>query len=211
MTRGFSKKYADGRAQNNIGRKQVNPNSLANQRPPKKGEIRNPNGSNGGALAPLRKLIIPEIAAIGTLILDQNVAGLQEIITDAGLGKGQQLNPKSSHSALKVWMATVAMRGIAKGDPYALDTLLNRIVGKVPNKLQAIGPDGGELTPATVPGMSSEDRRTEIAHYQKLLEEQQQVGIAQAVAKDAETEKNQEAIEVESHIVEEPSDDADGS
>lgn len=180
----------------------VSPNSLANLKPVKKGEVRNPKGTNANPVAlRLRTMAIPEIAEIGTLILDSNVAGLQAIVNDAISAKTGKPLVSSKHSALKVWMATVTLRGINKGDPYALDSLLNRIVGKVPQRLLPPGV-GEEGVLSTLPALLPEgDRRVEIERYQKMLENAQDVGIAQAMAQDTEADKDAQAIEVESRTV----------
>lgn len=120
----------------------------------------------------VRRLASPEVAEIGSLILEQNVHALKAIIDDAK-GPDGKGNPKSKHSALKVWMATIAMRGITKGDPYAMDAILNRVVGK---QLPGLVPD--ETPPpeakaiATVsPAMAltPEVREAQIQLYQRML------------------------------------------
>lgn len=144
--------------------------SLANLRPPKKGEVRNPNGHNRSPVEMrMRKMAEGEIAEIGTLILDQNITALQEIIDDAR-GPGGKGNPDSKHSALKVWMAMIAVKGITKGDPYMLDAILNRVVGKVASKMILTGKDGGPIeSVSTVVELTAEERRAQIAQYQKML------------------------------------------
>lgn len=190
-----------------VGVKRARPTAkaLANLRPFKKGECHNPLGVNANPVKlRLRTLAAPEIAEVGSLILDNNVATLKKIVDESYEAKGSKtkFHEESKHSALKVWMANVALRGIVQGDPYALDSLLNRIIGKVPNRLEPPGPGGVGLPAPDVPAMSSQDRQAEIAHYQNLLAGSLAEGIEKAVAKDAETKENEEAIEVESRVIE---------
>lgn len=112
----------------------ISPKSLANLKPPKKGEVRNPDGgwvSSNSVYRAIQRLAKEEIAEIGSYILERNFVALEAIIEEV------KNNPDSKRSALQAWMATVAVRGIKTGDPYALDALLNRIVGKVPEELNA--------------------------------------------------------------------------
>lgn len=149
--------------------KRSNPNSLANLRPARKGEpTRNPSGGHNGALMRIRRLAPVEVAEIGSMILEQNVYELKQIVDDAR-GEDKEGNPNSKHSALKVWVATIALRGILKGDPYALDALLTRIMGKpfgAPSPEETNSPALGGKPPIT-----PEERDAKIAQYQKLLME----------------------------------------
>lgn len=77
----------------------------------------------------VRTLTKKDVAEIGTLVLAKNFTRLKEIADDA------RYNPDSKHSGLKAWIATVVMRGIAKGDAHALDVLLNRLIGKVTDEI----------------------------------------------------------------------------
>lgn len=199
----------------------VNPKSIANlMPPPKKGEVRNPLGINNPVQTKMRALSMPDIAEIGTLILDQNVADLQAIVDDAR-GPDKTGNPDSKHSALKVWMATIAMRGIAKGDHYALDTILNRVVGRVATRIEPVRPTGEEdvLPPPVVQAailddiLSPDERRAEIKRYQDMLADVADKGIQAAQAVDIDRAEHakeaEEALEVESHEVLEPAIDED--
>lgn len=143
-------------------KKQINPKSLANLRAAKKGEVKNPLGANGGGdLLRIRYMGSKEVAEIGTLVLDKNFEAIKEIVDDA------KNNPNSEHSALTVWMATVAYKGITKGDPYAMDALLNRIVGKVRQEFEII-PQQPSPKPDADP-VDVEARRDRIAKYQKMI------------------------------------------
>jgi hypothetical protein len=74
-----------------------------------------------------------QIEEIGSLILNGNVAKLQQIAQD----------PTSP--ALKVWMATGSIQGIKKGDLNAMNAFLDRIVGRIPAPVEHSGPDGGPI------------------------------------------------------------------
>lgn len=150
--------------------RQTNPRSLANLLPPaKKGEVRNPLGNNGNPeVMRIKRLAAPEVAEIGSLILEHNVSALQEIIDDAR-GPDKTGNPNSKHSSLKVWMAMIAIKGMTKGDPHALDALLNRITGKVANRIEMTGADGGPVKQEDVtPVLTAEERAIRIALLERI-------------------------------------------
>ena len=92
-----------------------------NQTSFKPGNKANPRGA--GAHDPKmkalkRRLCDEEVAELATMILDNNLEALMAIKEDANA------------SVLKIWYASIAANSIKKGDPYALDVLLNRILGK---------------------------------------------------------------------------------
>jgi len=104
--------------------------------PFKKGQSGNPLGAqlHNPDLKTLRALTPQEFADIAGLILRQNVDAMREIIQD------------KNSSTLKVWIASCAVKAIAKGDITVLDVLLNRMIGKVPQKTELTGQDGQPLT-----------------------------------------------------------------
>lgn len=87
----------------------------------KKGVSGNPEGRP--PLTPeqkaLRNLTEAEMVEIGSLVVKGNIAELKKLMK----------NPKTT--VLKAMMAAVAVKTIQSGNPSALDTLLNRLVGKV--------------------------------------------------------------------------------
>ena len=94
--------------------------------------------AKGGAahnpdLKRIRKLTQSEVAEIGSMILELNLKQLIDIKTETGA------------KALKVWIASIVARAISKGDAQALNALLDRIVGKVKDKIEMSGPDGGPI------------------------------------------------------------------
>lgn len=113
-----------------------------------KGEIANPYG--GGPNAPLarriRTLTRKELIALGNLVVQGNVHELRRIKKDI-----------AHSSTLKVMLASVALRVIEKGDVAAMEALLNRLIGKVPDKLHHEGlNDIGPQVIVTVPSNGRE-------------------------------------------------------
>lgn len=106
--------------------------SLANLKPFKKGVCANPLGARlaNPELRALKHLTNGELVEVGSYILENNIPALKEIIKEG------EKNPESKTSALKMWMANVALKGYQKGDGSALDIFLNRIVGKVKDNIQ---------------------------------------------------------------------------
>lgn len=107
----------------------VNPKSLKNLRPIKKGQVLNPKG--GQAHDPHLKLIKmltqKELAEIGNLVIKNNLDALKAIAKD------------KNATVIKVMLAAVAVKVIEKGDMHALDILLNRLVGKVKEQVEHLG------------------------------------------------------------------------
>ena len=104
----------------------MNPKSLKNLEKGrfKKGVVTNPlgAGAHNKELKAVRALTHKEVGEVATMILQGNLAGLRAIKDD------------SNASALKVWFAAVAVKGITRGDYTALGALLDRILGKVPEQ-----------------------------------------------------------------------------
>lgn len=129
----------------------------------KKGEVRNPLGGRAHDQTDklIRRLTQAEIADIGTLVIAKNITKLRDIIRDA------QKNPDSKHSALKVWMAAVAIKAMQKGDAHSMDVLLNRIAGKVKDHVEVTGSNGGPVR-SIVGAMSKEERQAELKRLSKM-------------------------------------------
>ncbi len=79
------------------------------------------------AVKQFKKLTQDIIDEVGFLVLDGDKVGLAKIIAD----------PQAS--TLKRWIAQVAETGIKLGDMDSLDKLLNRLLGKAPQKLEHSG------------------------------------------------------------------------
>lgn len=98
----------------------------------KPGESGNPDG-----LKPMstearifKRMTQAQVAELGTEILSGNVDALRKVVK----------NPTST--PLQVWFATSVLKGIAKGDVFALDKFLERVVGKVKDKIDLSSSDG---------------------------------------------------------------------
>lgn len=101
----------------------------------------------------LKRLTETEVADAVFLIIEQDREGLERI------------RDSRNYSALEIWIASIALKGIAKGDMSALDGLLNRAIGKVKEKLELTGKDGG---PIDIHSMSKEDRQKELERFRKM-------------------------------------------
>lgn len=130
------------------------------------GQSGNPLGGrlHNPELRAIKRLTAHEVAEIGSLIVSKNLSKLRAIVKDA------RDNPDSKHSGLKSWIAMVAIKGISKGDAHALDVLLNRLIGKVSDKVQVTGEDGGPIR-SLVGAMTREDRLAELKRLRKMRQE----------------------------------------
>lgn len=119
------------------------------------GQVTNPLG--GGAhnkdLNKIRHMTKHEVSEIGALILSQDLEALQAIVNESSAKSGGKPNPNyqpRKHSVLKVWFASIAVKAIQKGDPLALNAILNRIVGKVPEEIKHTGLKPGAVGPVII-------------------------------------------------------------
>jgi len=92
----------------------------------KKGQSGNPEGGrkHNPELKKLKNLTEAEIVEVGSLVVKGSITDLKKL----------SQNPDCS--ALTAMMASVAAKAINKGDGAALDILLNRIVGKVKERVE---------------------------------------------------------------------------
>jgi hypothetical protein len=103
-----------------------------------KGKSGNPRGGSKKASLKkkLKELDATNALELLKLVMTSPLEKLEEIINDAKKDGTKQ------HSALVTLMASVTVRGIAKGDHNALTMLLDRAVGRVPTPMQLTSPDG---------------------------------------------------------------------
>lgn len=91
----------------------------------KPGQVLNPIG--GRAHSPekkaLKKLTTEHLKEVADIILEGNLEKLKALVTDPNT------------SVLKVWIAKAAATAIQKGDINTLETILNRSIGKVKEKV----------------------------------------------------------------------------
>lgn len=108
----------------NVGRGS-NPNSKKNLKPVSKGEVRNPKGAKAhkGLKQSLKRLTTEELKNLIELVITQPVSELQKIAQDP------------TNSALKVGIASAMVKMINKGDFVTLESMLQRVVGKVKDEV----------------------------------------------------------------------------
>lgn len=112
----------------------LSPNSLKNLKPIRPGEVRNPDG--GRTHDPVKKALrsftneylkeVIEAAVMGDLL------ALKEIIDD------------EKSPAIKVGVAKSVLKAIEYGDWTLLNSIIERIVGKIPNEIKLSGSVGNE-------------------------------------------------------------------
>lgn len=119
-----------------------------------KGQSGNPAGfsAKGVQKKMLKQLGKAEMEKVGKLILQGNIKKLEAIVKEAGK------DGKKNKSVLMTLFASVAIKAIAKGDPGALNMLLDRLIGKVPSPVQLTSPDG-TMRPQVVLRMPDNGRR----------------------------------------------------
>lgn len=112
-----------------------------NLRPPwKKGQTGNPKGRPPDALnAALKKLTKEELEDIANLIIKGNMPALRAIAKD------------DTAPVIKVMVAATVVKIISKGDMHSLDTLLNRLVGKVKDTIHHTGTVGATTVVLKIP------------------------------------------------------------
>lgn len=101
----------------------------------KKGRSGNPKGSSAKARAmgQLRRLTADVIAQFGSDILLENEQALQDVLQD----------PEAP--MINKWMASLVKSSMLDGDPAVFNALLNRITGKVQDRIEHTGPDGDAI------------------------------------------------------------------
>lgn len=126
----------------------------------KPGGVGNPLG--GGAHNPelnrVRRMTKEEVSEVGALILSKDLEALQEIVASAS-NKNANYDPKK-YSVLKIWFASIAVKAIQKGDPLALNAILNRIVGKVPEEIKHTGNLPGSSSPIIILPSNGRESKT---------------------------------------------------
>lgn len=106
----------------------------------KKGEVRNPKGGGshkfGKVPKRLRELTKEQLKEVGDLVLSESYSTLDEIY---------RTRKTNNVPALKVWMASVITTAIDSGSAYQVDCLLNRLLGKPPERMEHTGKDGAPI------------------------------------------------------------------
>lgn len=97
-----------------------NASSRKNLRPFKPGQSGNPEGArrHNPELKALKQLTGTDIEAVVTLLLRSNLAEIKKAQKDQNSG------------VLTAWLASIAVKGIKRGDARSLDILLTRLLGR---------------------------------------------------------------------------------
>lgn len=118
----------------------------------KPGNNANPRGAaaHNQLAKQIKHLTKKELQSLANLVLQGNVYEIRRIKKD-----------KAHSSTLKVMLASIAIRVIEKGDHQAMEALLNRMIGKVPEKFEHEGLNGtGPQIIVTVPSNGREAKTT---------------------------------------------------
>lgn len=97
----------------------------------------------------MRAMASHDLAELGTLVLDNDLIALEKIAKDR------------KQKVLRIWFATVAVESIRKKETWLMDALLNRIIGKVPERshVALTGRGGG---PVEFSGLTREERAVQL-------------------------------------------------
>jgi hypothetical protein len=123
-----------------IQKKKTHKRNTSGLKPFKPGQSGNPLGAqlHNPELRKIRTLTREELAEVGGLVVSQDLVALKAI------AKAQ-----TGYSAIQVWFAAIAVEAIEKKTTGLMNALLDRIVGKVAEKIELTGADGGPLTSQT--------------------------------------------------------------
>jgi len=107
-----------------------NPKCLDNLKPAQKGEVRNPKGRlpDPPEVKMIKKMSKKILNAKIDEYLDKTVEELQSILDD------------KTAKTLDHFIGRIVMQGIVKGDPTRFDTLINRRIGKVKDRIEVARP-----------------------------------------------------------------------
>ena len=107
-------------------------------------------------LVSIQRLTQEQVCEIGSLLLSYNVDALKGVIKD----------PASS--SLRVWMASASLKGIKDGDMVKMNQLLDRIVGRVSDRIEIT--TGENPIKVRVETMTREERLAEIDRLREIRE-----------------------------------------
>lgn len=114
----------------------------------KKGQVLNPEGGRSGnpALRALRKLTVETYREVIELALSSNIAALKKVAEDPNT------------AAVQVGVAVALIKAIQKGDWTVINAIAERIVGKIPDKLEVKGEVGPRII-VTLPSNGREVKK----------------------------------------------------
>lgn len=105
-------------------KRRVTEKQLANLRPIKKGEVRNPLGRRPNPIPKaLRELTVESYRKVIEAVCTGNIDNLNAMINDPTV------------SALQVGVATAFVKALQSGDYATIERIAERIVGKIPDEL----------------------------------------------------------------------------
>lgn len=125
-----------------------NPNSLANLKPFQAGNPGGP-GREPGYRKQMREYTKKHICKVFNEMCEMTVNEIEKIGSD------------KDETELRSIVARVMMRCRAKGEFGDLNMILDRIIGKVPQKTELTGEDGSPLVPATIVFMGNKPKPIE--------------------------------------------------
>jgi hypothetical protein len=130
----------------------VTPKQLANLKKIKKGEVRNPGGRPKGdpILDKLKKLTVEELEELVNVLIKGNIGELRRISKD------------ENTSVIKAMVTAVAIKIISRGDMASLDKLLDRLVGKIKERVEHSGTINGGSAPQVIITLPSNGRETKL-------------------------------------------------
>ncbi len=107
-------------------KRNIGPKQLANLKPIQKGQVLNPEGSraHNPILKALKKLTREEFCKVIEVACLSDIAALQAITKN------------TEASALQVGVARAMMKSVNKGDWGVLESIVSRVVGKIPDQLE---------------------------------------------------------------------------
>lgn len=123
---------------------------MGNRNPPKehqfkKGVSGNPAGRPKDKLGEAMRMLTAEsFAEMANIIIKGQISDLQDVMKN------------TKHSVIQKVIASTVIKMMQKGDIHALDTLLNRLVGKVKERVEVTGADGGPQVIVTLPSNGRE-------------------------------------------------------
>lgn len=91
----------------------------------------------------VRRIMVGDVAEVATMALEGNVESLRQIAKSVN-------SPNSPYTVLQVAFAICLLKAISKGDVYALNAVLDRVVGKVKAEITVSGPGGGPIALANL-------------------------------------------------------------
>jgi hypothetical protein len=127
----------------------------------KPGESGNPLGGklHNPVIRAIKAMTRTQLAEVGTLLVEQDLTTLEQVAKSR------------TEPALRVWFATIAVEAIKKKEFWAFNGLLDRIVGKVAERTELTGANGGPVDSRNVSLiMTPEERLLEIERLRALRE-----------------------------------------